>query len=155
MNNVRNNYQYCFSLKFAGLNDNVVAFYAYMCNGESHPGTHQILVFDVVKTNVGLAFNHHSGMFTVPATGVYAFTWTVVSGTHSRIFSQLVVNSDAFGAILTDSDEINDYHTVTGFVVAELNHGDVVYIRTNPNNGVKGVIRSQDNMRTSFSGWKL
>ncbi|XP_063411568.1 uncharacterized protein LOC134694487 [Mytilus trossulus] len=141
--------------KRLGLNDNIVAFYAYLSHGESQPGKHQILVFDVVKTNVGLSFNKYSGMFTAPVNGVYAFIWTVSSGTYSYIYSQLVVNSDPFGAIATDSDEINDYHTVTGSVVAELNHGDVVYIRTHPTFGIKGVIRSQDEMRTSFSGWKL
>ncbi|XP_071149088.1 uncharacterized protein [Mytilus edulis] len=141
--------------KRLGLNDNTVAFYAYLSHGESQPGKHQILIFDIVKTNVGLSFNKHSGMFTAPVNGVYAFVWTVSSGTHSYIYSQLVVNSDPFGAIVTDSDEINDYHTVTGSVVAELNHGDVVYIRTNPTASIKGVIRSQDEMRTSFSGWKL
>lgn len=72
-------------MNFAGLNDNIVAFFGYMSNGE--PGKHQILVFDVVKTNVGLGLNQHSGMFTAQINGVYVFTWTVVSGKHSYIYS--------------------------------------------------------------------
>lgn len=140
---------------FTGLNDNIVAFYGYLSHGESQPGKQQVLRFDVVKTNVGLAYNKYSGMFTAPVNGVYAFTWAVSTGMHSYIYSQLVINSDPFGAIQTDSDEVSDYHTSTGSVVAELNHGDVVYIRTHPTELIKGVIRSQDEMRTSFSGWKL
>ncbi|CAG2202148.1 unnamed protein product [Mytilus edulis] len=42
---------------------NMVAFYAYMNTGEEHPGQHQILVFDVIKTNVGLAYNKHNDPF--------------------------------------------------------------------------------------------
>ncbi|CAG2251312.1 C1QL [Mytilus edulis] len=116
------------------LNGNIVAFYGYMSHGESQPGKHQILDFDVVKTNVGLAYNKYSGMFTAPVNGVYVFTWTVSTGMHSYVYSQLVINSDPFGAIQTDSDEVSDYHTSTGSVVAELNYGDVVYIRTHPLN---------------------
>ncbi|XP_071155598.1 uncharacterized protein [Mytilus edulis] len=142
-------------IKRSGLNGNIVAFYGYMSHGESQPGKHQILDFDVVKTNVGLAYNKYSGMFTAPVNGVYVFTWTVSTGMHSYVYSQLVINSDPFGAIQTDSDEVSDYHTSTGSVVAELNYGDVVYIRTHPTELIKGVIRSEDEMRTSFSGWKL
>lgn len=123
-----------------------------MSNGEAQPGKHQILVFDVVRINVGLALNKHSGMFYAPVYGVYVFTWTVVSGKHSYIYSQLVINPDPFGVIQTDSDEIGDFHAVTGTVVAELNQGDDVYIPTHPTNYIKGVIVSQDDMRTSFSG---
>ncbi|CAG2209402.1 unnamed protein product [Mytilus edulis] len=79
----------------------------------------------------------------------------ISTGMHSYVYSQLVINSDPFGAIQTDSDEVSDYHTSTGSVVAELNYGDVVYIRTHPTELIKGVIRSEDEMRTSFSGWKL
>ncbi|CAC5371555.1 unnamed protein product [Mytilus coruscus] len=137
------------------LNDNIVAFYAYMSKDELQPGKHHILVFDDVKTNVGLAYNKHTGTFTAPVTGVYVFIWTVVCGRHNFNFSQLVINSDPFGAILTDSDEVDDIHTVTGSVVAELNQGDVVYVRTHPTDSIDGVIISRDDMHTSFNGWKL
>lgn len=137
------------------LNDSIVAFYAYMSKDELQPGKNHILVFDDVKTNVGLAYNKHNGMFTAPVNGVYVFIWTVVCGRHNFNFSQLVINSNPFGAILTDSDGIDDIHTVTGSVVAELNQGDVVYIRTHPTDGIDGIIISQDDMHTSFNGWKL
>ncbi|XP_052072215.1 uncharacterized protein LOC127710429 [Mytilus californianus] len=88
-------------------------------------------------------------------TGVYVFIWTVASSSHSFIYSQMVINSYPFGAIFTDSDEIGDYHTSTGNVVAELNQGDVVYIRTHPTDLIKGGIWSHDNFRTYFNGWKL
>ncbi|XP_071150101.1 uncharacterized protein [Mytilus edulis] len=134
---------------------NMVAFYAYMNTGEEHPGQHQILVFDVIKTNVGLAYNKHNGMFSAPNHGYYVLTWTVACGTYSAVYSQLVINSDPFGSIFTNRDEINDIHTVTGMVVAELNQGDVVYIRTHPTDRIKGRIISQDDIRTSFAGWKI
>ncbi|CAG2202143.1 unnamed protein product [Mytilus edulis] len=81
------------------VNESIVAFYAYMSKDESQPGKNHILVFDDVKTNVGLAYNKHNGMFTAPANGVYVFIWTVVCGRHNFNFSQLVINSNPFGAI--------------------------------------------------------
>lgn len=90
---------------FVGLNDNIVAFYGYLSQGGSQPGKHQIPVFDGVKTNVGLSYNKNSGMFTAPVNGVYVFTWTVSTGMHSYVYSQLVINSDPVGAIQTDSDD--------------------------------------------------
>ncbi|XP_063411569.1 caprin-2-like [Mytilus trossulus] len=137
------------------LNDSIVAFYAYMSKDELQPGQNHILVFDDVKTNVGLAFNKHNGMFTAPVNGVYVFIWTVVCGRHNFNFSQLVINSNPFGAILTDSDGVDDIHTVTGSVVAELTQGDVVYIRTHPTDSIDGIIVSRADMHTSFNGWKL
>lgn len=140
---------------FADVNDSIVAFYSYMSNGDTQPGKHQILIFDIVKTNIWLSYNQHTGTFTAPHNGVFVFIWTVASCSHSFVYTQLLVNSYPFGAIFTDSDEIGDYHTSTGSVVAELNQGDAVYIRIHPTDLIKICIWSHDNFRTYFNGWKL
>ncbi|CAC5426275.1 C1QL [Mytilus coruscus] len=134
---------------------NQIAFYAYMDSHETNPGRHQTLIFDVVKTNVRSAYNKHSGLFISPDHGIYVFTWTIVSDLHGYIYSEIMINSAPFGSILTNSEDITDDHTVTGIVVAEVNQGDVVYIRTNPNVSIKGQILSDTFHRTSFSGWKI
>lgn len=126
-----------------------------MSTGESDTGQHQILMLDVIKTNVGLACNKHNGMFNVPSHGYNVLTWVVASGTYSYVFTQLMINSDHFGSILTNSEEANDIHTVTGSVVAELNQGDLVYIRIHPTDAIRGSIVSRDDIRTSFSGFRI
>ncbi|VDI53834.1 Hypothetical predicted protein [Mytilus galloprovincialis] len=134
---------------------NTVAFYAYMSTHETNPGRHQTLIFDMVKTNLGSSYSKHTGVFSAPEHGTYVFTWTITSGVHSYIYSEIVINSVPFGSIVTDSEEIHDYHSATGIIVVQLNHGDVVYIRTNPNVSIKGQIMSQSLCRSSFSGWKI
>lgn len=134
---------------------NMVAFYAYMDTHETNPGRHQTLIFDIAKTNVGSAYNTNSGLFTSPQHGIYVFSWTISSDKNGFVFSEIEINSTPFGSILTNSQEISDEHTSTGIVVAEVNQGDVVYIRTNPNASVVGKILSNVNHRTSFSGWKI
>lgn len=134
----------------------VVAFCAYMTTTEHSPSLHHVLVFDDVRTNIGFAFNRISGMFTAPIDGAYAFTWTIFSDKHSYIFSQIVINTQSFTSLITDSDEISDYHSSTGLIIVSLNSGDVVYIRTHPTERSNGNIFSGSiRGRPSFSGWKL
>ncbi|VDI11348.1 Hypothetical predicted protein, partial [Mytilus galloprovincialis] len=134
---------------------NTVAFYAYMSSHEANLGRHQTLVFDMVKTNLGSSYSKHTGVFTTPEKGTFVFTWTITSDFHSYIYSEILINSVPFGSIISSSDEIHDDHTATGIIVVQLNHGDVVYIRTNPNASIKGRILSDSLRRSSFSGWKI
>ncbi|CAC5382650.1 C1QL [Mytilus coruscus] len=133
----------------------MVAFYAYMNTHETNPGRHQTLIFDEVKINLGSAYSKNSGLFTSPDHGIYVFTWTVVADEYGFVYSEIVINSTPFGSILTNSQDVRDFHTVTGIVVAEVNKGDEIYIRTNPNYPIKGRIVSDSSLRTSFSGWKI
>lgn len=71
-------------------------------------------------------------MFTTPSDGVYVFTWTM----HSYIFSQIVVNSQVFTSLTTDSYKVIVANTSTGVIVVSLNRGDVVFIQT-PRNSFK------------------
>ncbi|CAG2215512.1 unnamed protein product [Mytilus edulis] len=135
---------------------NTIAFYAYMNTHEENPGQHQTLIFDAVKTNLGSFYSKHSGVFTTPEQGTYVFTWSIISDFNTGyIFTEIVINSVPFGSILSNSEEVHDDHTTTGIVVAQLNKGDLVFIRTNPNASIKGRILSDSFRRSSFSGWKI
>lgn len=127
----------------------MVAFYAYMSTTEPSPGQHHTFIFDTIMTNSGSGYSKHNGMFTAPNHVHYVFAWTVISGRHGWVYSEIVIKSSAFGSILTDSQYSNEEHPVKGTIVVELNLGDVVYIRTNPTITIKGAILS------SFSGWKI
>lgn len=134
----------------------VVAFYAYMSHTESNPGPHHTIIFDVPVTNLGNGYNHFSGIFTVPTSGVYVFSWTIVDSPEGYVFSELVVDADVVGCILTQTLTDRDRLSTTGLVVKEVREGDVVYVRTSTTGGIQGNIESlAPAQRTSFSGWKL
>lgn len=46
-----------------------VAFYAYMTSSMVNPGSHQILKFDHVKTNIGHGYHNNTGVFIAPTSG--------------------------------------------------------------------------------------
>ncbi|CAC5407701.1 unnamed protein product [Mytilus coruscus] len=85
---------------------NPVAFYAYMNTHEANLGRHQTLIFDMVKTNLGSSYSKHTGVFSTPEHGTYVFTWTITSDINSYIFSEILINSDPFGSIISKSEEI-------------------------------------------------
>ena len=135
---------------------NVIAFYAYMGQTEVHPGPHHTIIFDVPVTNIGNGYNHFSGIFSVPSSGVYVFSWTIGDSSGGSIFTELVVNKDVVGGILTQSMFTADRFTTTGLVVKEVTESDVVYVRTSSTGGIHGDIQSLNPVqRTSFSGWRL
>lgn len=134
----------------------VVAFYAYMSHTEYSPSNHHTIIFDIPVTNLGNGYNHFSGIFSVPTSGVYVFSWTIADSMAGYVFSELVVNADVVGGILTQTLSDNDRISTTGLVVKEVRQGDVVYVRTSATGGIHGNIESLAPVqRTSFSGWKL
>ena len=134
----------------------IIAFYAYMSHNEVRPGPHHTIIFDVPITNVGNGYNHFSGIFSVPSSGVYVFSWTIADSPQGFIFSELIVNSDVIGGILTQTLTDDDRISTTGLVVKEVEAGNVVYVRTSPTGGIQGNIQSlSPAQRTSFSGWRL
>lgn len=144
------------TLRFSVLGTSgIVAFCAYMSTSEASPSLHHVLVFDNVQTNIGSAYDRISGMFTAPVDGVYVFSCTIFSDRHSFIYSQIVVNTQSFTNMITDSDEVSDFHSSTGVIVVSLNRGDKVYIRTHPTYLSHGSVHSGVFGNTLFNGWKL
>lgn len=114
----------------------VVAFYAYMSHTEYSPSNHHTIIFDIPVTNLGNGYNHFSGIFSVPTSGVYVFSWTIADSMAGYVFSELVVNADVVGGILTQTLSDNDRISTTGLVVKEVRQGDVVYVRTSATGGM-------------------
>ncbi|XP_062611241.1 uncharacterized protein LOC134273081 [Saccostrea cucullata] len=131
-----------------------VAFYSYLSHDEDSLGHHQTIIFDNVITNVGGNYNRHTGTFFCPMDGVYTFSWTLYCSSGGYFTSEIVVNSNAVGAMFCSAQGATNIRHTTGVVVVEINQGDVVYIRTHPNNGLSGPLRSHSTYRSSFTGWK-
>ncbi|XP_062576101.1 uncharacterized protein LOC134237989 [Saccostrea cucullata] len=133
-----------------------IAFYAYMSAMIPSPNTHQVLVFDDVKTNFGNAYHPSTGLFIVPESGVYVFTWTFRTGAAYDHSIQLLINKDVVGTLFLRSVAGLDAQE-TGIVVTHVNAGDDVYVRTHATLplGTSDSILSSSYGRTSFAGWKL
>jgi hypothetical protein len=131
----------------------LVAFYAYMSANEAPPSNHFTLKFDVVKTNVGGAYNQHSGTFVSPDTGIYVFTYTIFSQARGAIWLNIFVNEDIYGGSISDTQEAGDYDSETATIVASLNKGDSVNVRATQ--ASTAAVLSSGQAKTSFSGWKI
>ncbi|XP_062615515.1 multimerin-2-like [Saccostrea cucullata] len=132
----------------------VVAFYAYMsANLPANVATpHHVLIFDHVRTNIGNGYHPSTGVFIAPETGVYVFMWNFMNGGGSYHSTQLMINSEEWGIVHTHTAP-NTWTQVTGCVVAHVNKGDDVFVKTSGSSS--GLIYSDINGKTSFSGWKI
>ncbi|CAG2196479.1 unnamed protein product [Mytilus edulis] len=84
--------------------DKMVAFYAFQSRDVIKPGIHQILVFDVVKTNSENGYNRFSGMFTCSTSGLYVFTSSLAMDGFGAFASfEIVKNADVEGVFFVDA----------------------------------------------------
>lgn len=131
-----------------------VACYAYFSSAIPASNAYHILAFDKVVTNVGNAYHHHSGTFVTPRSGLYTFTWTIRLYGQRYHTTELLVNNNVN---VVNSVYLNPVNTidggVTGTVVARVNQGDDVLIRTGFTS--VGEIISAAYGRSSFAGWLL
>lgn len=132
-----------------------VAFHAYMSHHEENVGSHQTIIFDQLVTDVGGNFNRHTGVFTAPTQGAYAFSWTLFCQSEGYFNSELVANSNVVGALFCSAQGSTGIRHTTGVVVIYINQGDVVFVRTHPTGTVIGKVYSTITSRSSFTGWKL
>lgn len=139
-----------------------VAFYAYMSKNFGHVGTGHVYIYDTVVTNAGNAYNHHTGVFTAPRQGLYAFSWTIfVAGEHldgetgqfGEVTVHLVQNGQYRGSVYADTETNYEEEMSTGFAILSLDAGDVVMVTTP--SGAQGSYRSDTLGRWSFSGFRV
>ncbi|CAC5381390.1 unnamed protein product [Mytilus coruscus] len=136
----------------------VVAFYAYMSKPQNNPGARHTLVFDVLRTNIYSGYNGATGIFTVPTSGVYIFTFTVRATCNSHFSFEIVQNGIVQGSVVVDTISQNavcsSAHS-TGTIVTSTLRGDTVLVRTHSTNQPFGGIQSNDQGRSSFAGWLI
>ncbi|XP_062592701.1 uncharacterized protein LOC134254173 [Saccostrea cucullata] len=118
-------------------------------------GYSQTIVFDNMITNTHNAYNGHTGIFTSPSTGVFAFSWTL--NTAGTGHFELMHNSEI--KTTTTSESGGPPHveraSVSATIVLELRKNDVVFVRTHHARGQGIFIVSNSLMQSSFSGWQI
>ena len=130
-----------------------IAFYAEMTADftSKRPGTK--LVFDRAFTDVLNAYNNASGVYLVPKTGIYVFTW-VAREAKSQHSIELMVSKDVRGATFMKAQN-NDDGSVSGTAVLRIKKGDEVYLRFPTGLNEKQRIDNNHHGRSSFSGFRL
>lgn len=141
---------------------NPVAFYAYISKDFGRVGANHIFVYDTEVTNQGSGYSKHTGAFTAPSTGLYAFCYTAFasgehvfgeSGDYGEVSVQLVHNGAYKGSIHVDTESNWEEDMATGFAILVLQAGDVVL--TKSESGGPGSFHSSDLGRWSFSGFQI
>lgn len=141
---------------------NPVAFYAYISHNFGGVGTHQVFLYDTIVTNQGNGYSKHTGAFTAPSTGVYAFCYTAFAsgwhvagetGQYGEIAVQLLHNGAYKGSIHADTETAYDDEMATGFAILMLQAGDIVL--TMSEYAGQGSFQSTAYGRWSFSGFQI
>lgn len=131
-----------------------VAFYVHLTTSLPSPGANQIIKFDHVMVNIGNGYHNNTGVFIVPTSGVYVFSWSIWLKGGSVHSAEFVVNNETHGKVYLDSSHL-DGHVSAGSI-ARLQAGDDVYMRVKA--GVchnRGAILSDVCGWSSFMGWKI
>ncbi|XP_060067321.1 uncharacterized protein LOC132547565 [Ylistrum balloti] len=112
---------------------------------------HTTVIFDKEVLDQGAGYNPLDGIYSVPESGTYVITWSLVADRHASFQTELIVNGEALGNSWTDADEVGDLHQTSATMVLTLTQGDHVFIRIG--NIASGAISTEVSNPT-FSGWK-
>ena len=111
------------------------------------------IIFNQVLTNEGGAYDGTSGVFTCPSSGVYAFTWTIMTLRNQKSCETfLSINGTVQSLAAFASLEGITYEAYTQSTMStsvRLSAGDRVWVHTTDCHYL------YDMPYSAFSGWKL
>ncbi|KAM9333627.1 cerebellin-2-like [Pholidichthys leucotaenia] len=111
---------------------------------------HFTLVFKHVLTNIGNAYNKHTGIFIAPVKGAYHFEWHILGLGTTPTGAALVKNSEHIS--LAYGYQKVDYNpSASGGVSLVLEAGDRVFVRL----WAGTLIHDTENRHNTFSGHLL
>ena len=129
-----------------------IAFHTILAHDEQAQ-IGKTIKFQTTTLDTRNTYNQSTGVYRVPESGVYVFTWTVSVGGHTQVWTLIMINGQPKGDIIADSEEDWDYRTASGTLVTSVNQGDLVHIQQSTRL-VKGIIEGNTGQST-FSGWKM
>ncbi|KAL4233711.1 Complement component C1q domain [Mactra antiquata] len=128
-----------------------IAFYAVI-NGQPCIHDHEVVVFNQEITDEGNGYNPNDGIYIVPTSGLYVFTWTTASRDDWYV-SELVINGVGKAHAFTDTGNEPNVSQATGIAIIRVATGDHVFVRKVIGRGCD--IHDAQYRLTSFSGWLL
>ncbi|KAM4547601.1 complement C1q-like protein 2 [Fundulus diaphanus] len=111
------------------------------------------LIFRHVITNIGDAYNSHTGIFTAPVGGVYRFEWYIGVPSMKQTAAALVKNNQKVFTAVEGEEEgsSTSFGSASNAATLLLKAGDVVFVRLWP----KYVVFDNENHISTFSGHLL
>ncbi|XP_063397769.1 uncharacterized protein LOC134682105 [Mytilus trossulus] len=103
-----------------------VAFSVALTGGHVLLGTHQVIEYNKVYTNIGNSYDVRHGHFIVPTTGIYLLSFTIMTATDVTAYIEMVKNGVLISQVYSSNNR-NDMDTQT--TVHSLQRGDIVWIR--------------------------
>ncbi|XP_022310624.2 complement C1q tumor necrosis factor-related protein 2-like [Crassostrea virginica] len=145
--------QTCLDLGFAknSCNSDKVVFHVTLSKNLYNLARLGRVVFEAVDLNEGKGYDPSTGIFTVPAPGVYVFDWTTLNQVGKYALTSLVVNGTYRSQVYCDGN-VNTHLSCSKMTILKLKQGDQVWI------GIFGGTHGNSYMvknYTSFSGFKL
>lgn len=126
-----------------------------MDHTEVSPSTHHTIIFDIAITNENNGYHPYSGVFTVPVSGVYVFTFSIRVDCRSQGAFEIVKNAAVVGVVNAELHLTCIQDHIGATIVINASKGDDVYVRTHSVLHRTGDIVSDEVGRSSFAGWLI
>ena len=117
-------------------------------------GAGHSIVFDRIISNIGGAYHSTTGIFTAPASGIYAFNMALMVSPGDREYLDIVKDGHGVMGIYSKASGAPHYVSSSRTVTLALNKGNEVWIRTSTSPG-HGTGQIHGNGYTTFSGWLI
>ncbi|XP_060572327.1 complement C1q-like protein 4 [Ruditapes philippinarum] len=135
-----------------------VAFHATLTKPSATVKMLENIVFNNVITNIGHAYNHHTGAFTAPTHGTYTFNTNIVAERGHYIEASIVRNGEVAVSAISDHRFSHDGKHFTTWdqgnavAILRLNKGDKVAVTLQWPEGSHAI---HGRGKSSFSGYLL
>ncbi|KAL4234592.1 hypothetical protein ACF0H5_006233 [Mactra antiquata] len=129
-----------------------VAFTVILTNRLMNLGLNQNVIFDVIETNIGNAFNPQLGVFVAPLSGTYVFHVTIFAPIDEEVWCKIIVTGSSKGDAYAHGGT-NNSDTGSQTIIVHLNQGDNVAIRNGQ--AAHNVYGNDATWTTTFSGFLL
>nr|ABF00124.1 sialic acid binding lectin [Helix pomatia] len=107
----------------------------------------QVVIYDIVITNHGNAYDNSTGLFTAPVDGMYSFQLNLLTIKEKEGWLELVHNGQLKVSVYAKQD--STYDSSSNSVIIKMKEGDRVNVRAHKKSGLFG---RDDELYNTFSG---